>query len=404
MMVATSLSSALSAEDVGKKPVPVPAAKSAAASNQFGWDLYAKLGSKAEGENLFFSPTSISMALGMTYAGARGDTAEQMAKVLHWEGEQAGIHADMAGWIAHLNAIDQGQEYELRVANRLWAQRGYAFLPEFLKITRERYRAELGQVNFESQTEQARQTINRWVEQQTAQKIENLLPRGAIEARTKLVLTNAIYFKGDWETPFKKSATRDEDFQVSSSNKRPVPMMRMREDFRFARGDGLKVLEMPYKGGSLSAVIVLPDEVDGLAKVEEGLSADRWKEWMGKLGRKEVDVHLPRFKLTCDFSLSEALVELGMPLAFDEGSADFSGMNGKHDLFISEALHKAYVDVNERGTEAAAATAVLIAPASAAREPEKPEEFHADHPFLFAIWDGRAGAALFVGRVMDPGR
>jgi serpin B len=327
-----------------------------------------------------------------------------MSKVLHWQDERKTIHADMAGWIAHLNAIDQAQEYELRIANRLWAQQGYKFLPEFLKITRDHYRAELGQVDFASRTEAARQTINRWIEQQTAQKIENLIPAGVLQQRTKLVLTNAIYFKSDWATPFKRSATRDADFQLTSSNKKRVPMMQLTRRFGFARMDGLKVLQMPYKGDQLSIVIVLPDEVDGLAKIEDNLSSDAWKRWTAALMGKEVWVRLPRFKTTSQFGLNDALSELGMPLAFEEGAADFSGMNGKHDLFIAAALHKAFVDVNEEGTEAAAATGLVVAPLSAVRDPEKPEEFHADHPFLFAIVDNRSQGILFLGRVKDPAK
>jgi serpin B len=343
------------------------------------------------------------MALAMASAGARGDTAKQMAGVLHWERDAAALHAGMNEWIRRLNAIDQGQEYQLRVANRLWAQQGYKFLPEFLKVTRQQYQAELGLVNFQTQTEAARQTVNRWVQQQTAGKIEDLMPQGSIEPRTKLVLTNAIYFKGNWATPFTKTATHDSDFKLSSSKNTRVPMMQMTEDFRFARLDGLKVLQMPYTGGQLAMVIVLPDEIGGLAKVEEQLSPATWKQWTGALKLASVSVQLPRFKMTSEFKLNEALSELGMPLAFEEGAADFSGMNGKHDLFISAAIHKAFVDVNEEGTEAAAATGLSFAPLAAVPPPER-QEFHADHPFLFAIVDNRAGSLLFLGRVVDPGK
>jgi serpin B len=380
-----------------------PPAAIVQAGNQFAFDLYGQLSRDKKDENLFYSPASISMALAMTSAGARGETASQMAAVLHWpKNEAAALHAGMNQWIRQLNAIDKGQEYELRVANRLWAQQGYKFLEPFLKTTRDQYQAALGQVNFQTEAEQSRQTINQWVEQQTAGKIQDLLPQGSIEARTKLVLTNAIYFKGNWQTPFKKSGTRDLDFALTSSRKQRVPMMQMTDRFRFARLDGLKVLQMPYTGGQLSLVAVLPDDVDGLAKLEGSLSPQTWKEWTGSLKSTQVSVRLPRFKMTSQFSLKRALSELGMPLAFEEGSADFSGMNGKQDLFISAALHKAFVDVNEQGTEAAAATGIVIAPTSAIVEPSKPQEFHADHPFLIAIVDNRAGSLLFVGRVLDP--
>ncbi|MEX2140670.1 MAG: serpin family protein [Pirellulales bacterium] len=379
----------------------MPPTAHVAASNHLAFDLYAQLRGDKEGENLFYSPTSISMALAMTSAGARGDTAKQMANVLHWERDAAALHSGMNEWIRRINAIDQSQEYQLRVANRLWAQQGYKFLADFLMVTRQQYQAELGQVDFQTQTEAARQSINRWVVQQTAGKIEDLLPPGSLEQRTKLVLTNAIYFKGNWATPFKKTATRDMDFKLSSSQNSRVPMMQMTEDFRFARLDRIKVLQMPYTGGQLAMVIVLPDDVDGLAKVEEQLSPATWKQWTSALKVANVSVRLPRFKMTSEFKLNESLSELGMPLAFEEGSADFSGMNGKHDLFISAALHKAFVDVNEEGTEAAAATGIVVTPLSAV-VPSKPEEFHADHPFLFAIVDNRAGSVLFLGRVLDP--
>jgi serpin B len=399
----TALSTAAHAAPVdpdAQKIAPPPAL--VLASNHFAFDLYGKLARDKKDENLFYSPTSISLALGMTSAGARGDTAKQMAGVLHWQTGAAALHAGMNDWVRQLNAIDKGQEYELRVANRLWAQQGYKFLDPFLKITRDQYQAALGQVNFQTQTEASRQAINQWVEQQTAGKIQNLLPQGTIEQRTKLVLTNAIYFKGNWQEPFEKSATRDLDFTVKGSQKQRVPMMQMTDRFRFARHDGLKVLAMPYTGGQLSLVAVLPDEVDGLAKVEDSLSPEKWKEWTSALKNTQVSVRLPRFKMTSEFSLNRALSELGMPLAFEEGSADFSGMNGQHDLFISAALHKAFVDVNEQGTEAAAATGIVIAPTSAVIEPARPEEFHADHPFLFGIVDNRAGSVLFLGRVLDP--
>jgi serpin B len=383
-----------------QKIAPPPALVQA--GNHFAFDLYGQLRHDKKDENLFYSPASISLALGMTSAGARGETARQMAGVLHWQTGADALHAGMNNWINQLNVIDKGQEYELRVANRLWAQQGYKFLDPFLKITRDQYQAALGQVNFQTQAEASRQTINRWVEQQTASKVQDLLPQGAIESRTKLVLTNAIYFKGNWQEPFEKSATRDLDFAVAGSQKQRVPMMQMTDRFRFARLNGLKVLAMPYTGGQLSMVAVLSDDVDGLGKLEDSLSPEKWKEWTGALKSTQVSVRLPRFKMTSEFSLKRALSELGMPLAFEEGSADFSGMNGQHDLFISAALHKAFVDVNEQGTEAAAATGIVIAPTSAVIEPARPEEFHADHPFLFGIVDNRAGSVLFLGRVLDP--
>jgi serpin B len=399
--VSPATASKVPADTKAGNTMPPPALVEAI--NDFAFDLYSEVSESKQGENLFYSPTSIAMALAMTSTGARGDTAKQMADVLHWERDSAALHTGMNQWIARINALDQGQEYQLRVANRLWAQHEYKFLPQFLAVTRNEYQAQLGQADFQNQSEAARQTINRWVAQQTAGKIEDLMSPGSIESRTRLVLTNAIYFKGNWATPFKKSATREEDFRLSAKENKRVPMMRMQEDFRFARLDGLKVLQMPYTGGQLAMVIVLPDDVGGLATIEEQLSLSSWKKWTSALKHAKVAVRLPQFKMTSEFKLNLALSELGMPLAFEEGAADFSGMNGKHDLFISAVLHKAFVDVNEEGTEAAAATGISIAPLSAL-DPPKVEEFHADHPFLFAIVDQRAGSVLFLGRVLDPGK
>jgi serpin B len=383
----------------GGEAMDIQALKVVEGNNRFALDLYGHL--RGQPGNLFFSPNSISTALAMTYAGARGETEAQMARTLHFGGDPEAVHQDFRGLIEALRPGEGKAPYRLSVANRLWGQQGYHFLPDFLAITRESYHAELASVDFSGDTEAARDRINRWVAQQTEDKIRDLVPPGVLTPLTRLVLTNAIYFKGDWSRPFAKQATKDEDFNVSGDKTTRVPMMRKQDDFRLGEGDGLKVLELPYGGGDLAALFVLPDAIDGLSAVEGGLSPETLQRWRASLSRQKVDVFLPRFKLTSTFSLAEALAAMGMPLAFDFNRADFSGISTQEKLYISAVLHKAYVDVNEKGTEAAAATAVAIA-ARAVQRPRPPAVFRADHPFLFLIVDNRTQSILFMGRVVNP--
>ncbi|HUX17151.1 MAG TPA: serpin family protein [Phycisphaerae bacterium] len=364
--------------------------------NRFAFDLYAQLRG-AEG-NLFLSPYSISTALAMTYGGARGQTADQMAKVLCLPAGVEAVHAAYGALQNDFNVAGEGGEFDLFVANRLWGQKGYAFLKEFLTLVEKNYGAGIKQVDFAGATEEARKTINAWVEKQTQDKIQELLPPGVLDAQVRLVLTNAIYFKGRWAEEFHKRLTRDEDFFLTPEKKAAVPMMHQTADFGYFEGDGLQALELPYRGDRLAMVVLLPKAKDGLAALEASLSADKVAEWVGKLHRREVQVALPRFKTTAEFSLKDTLVAMGMAAAFG-GDADFSGMTGAKDLFISAVVHKAFVDVNEEGTEAAAATAVVMGRAAM---PEPAPVFCADHPFLFLIRDTKTGAILFFGRILDP--
>ncbi len=368
-------------------------------NSQFALDLYGKL--RSQPGNLFFSPSSISTALAMTYAGARGETAQQMARVLHFPAPQEKLPEAFESLRKSLKSESEKPGYQLSVANRLWGQEGFHILPDFLAITRDSYQAELALVDFAGNTEGARAIINQWVEAQTREKIKDLLPRGTLTPLTRLVLTNAIYFKGDWTRPFRKEATREEDFHVSADKTTRAPLMHMKEDFRFGAVDGLKILDLPYGKGDLSAIVVLPDAIDGLPALEEKLTLKNLTGWMATLGRQKVDVFLPRFQLTSQFSLNRALEEMGMPQAFDQGQADFSGMSTEEKLFISAVVHKAFVDLNEQGTEAAAATAVVMR-ALAVMVPKPPAVFRADHPFLFLIVDNRTRSILFLGRVVNP--
>jgi serine protease inhibitor len=359
----------------------------------FALDLYGKL-STAEG-NLFLSPYSISMALAMTSGGARGQTLAQMEKTLRFPGQDQ-LHPAMAALRKQINAPGE-RGYQLNTANALWGRKGHPFATDYLALVTRYYGAGFQRVDFASNPEKARQTINRWVEKETKDRIKDLLKKGMIDSDTTLVLTNAIYFKGDWATQFKKDRTRKGLFSTPKE-KVMVPFMNQTEKFGYRETPALQILEMPYKGKDLAMVVLLPRRADGLAALEKDLSPAKLETWMGKLPGRKVRVSFPRFKMTREFSLKKELSELGMPLAFS-ASADFSGMSEEdRSLYISAVVHKAFVAVDEKGTEAAAATGVAIKPTSAEILPN----FRADHPFLFLIRDRRSDSILFLGRVVHP--
>jgi serine protease inhibitor len=383
------------------EPKPVPAADRTAVvegNNAFAFALYGQL--RNRNGNLFFSPESISTALAMAYAGARGDTASEMAKTLHFTLPQQHLNPAMGALLSDLNAAHDG--YQLTVANALWAQQGYTFLDNFLQLLKTDYGAGLNQVDFKGATEAARLTINRWVEQKTQDKIKDLLLPGTLAPSTRLVLTNAIYFKGDWQTQFDKAQTRDEAFYPSQAQTKQVAFMHREGSFSYFDGGTFQVLEIPYKSKELSLIVLLPKDHSGLPALEQLLTASNTQQWLSQLvQRDKVIVALPKFKSTQQFELGATLGAMGMAQAFS-GSADFSGMTGKRDVAISEVIHKAYIDVNEEGTEAAAATAVGFR-ALAMRGPvEQPPVFRADHPFIFLIRDNRSSSILFMGRMADP--
>jgi serpin B len=373
--------------------------RSAAASgNEFAFDLYGQLRDKPG--NLFFSPASISTALAMVYAGARGETEAEMTQTLHLELPDERLMAAFGALGQVLNS--EGAGFRLSTANRLWGQKSYVFRPDYLQLTREQFGAELSPLDF-ARSEQSRQTINRWVMKQTNDKISDLIPPGALDAMTRLVLTNAIYFKGDWEHEFSKDATKDAPFHLSKQKEVQAPLMHQWRHFDYAETDKLQIISLPYAGYSLSLVVVLPKEVDGLPEVEREMTAEKLLKWSSELRNRDVQLWLPKFKSTSQFMLADALRSLGMTLVFSD-DADLSGIASGEELKISAVIHKAYVDVNEEGTEAAAATAVPLRPTAAPiREPEKPVVFRADHPFIYLIRDNRTGAILFLGRLAAPG-
>ena len=389
-LIAATAAPVRAAEDNAKGEV-------VAGNNQFATDLYARL--REEPGNLFFSPYSISTALAMTYAGARGDTAEQMAETLRFTAPNEDLHRAMGALVDALNKAGDDGPYELAVANALWAQSGYEFLDEYTDLVTESYRAGLQNVDFQQAAEQARQAINAWVEEQTNNRIKDLIPAGAIDPLTRLVLTNAIYFKGDWANQFDKDATRDRPFTLAGGDKTDVPMMYQKEDFRYAENEDCQVIELPYEGDDLSMLVLLPRTVGDLPALEAKLSPESLENWTRRMRRREVQLYLPRFTMTSEFSLSGTLAAMGMSDAFAPGRADFSGMDGTRELFIQAVVHKAFVDVNEEGTEAAAATGVVVGVTSIG---PPPVVFRADHPFLFLIRDNETGSILFIGRVANP--
>ncbi|MBS3734967.1 MAG: serpin family protein [Phycisphaerae bacterium] len=388
-----------------------------AAGNAFAIDTYARLRGEAEG-NLFFSPTSIHTALAMTYAGARGTTAEQMETALHLPEDADDIHAGFAKLIADLNDpatihIARREEdgkvmwqkvpaYQLHVANALWPQAGYPFKEAFTGLVRTQYAAALEQLDYKAPAK-ARTRINAWVEDKTNEKIKNLIPAGVLDPLTRLVLTNAVYFKSNWSEDFSKHATKDGDFHVSPEKTVTAPLMHQTESFGYAETDALQVLSLPYKANELDMVVLLPREVDGLAALEDALTAEKLAGWLEALQRQRVRVTLPKWEFTSKFRLKSVLSAMGMPDAFDPEKADFSGMTDAEKLFISAVLHKAFVAVDEEGTEAAAATAVVM-DTRAMPPATEPKVFTADHPFVFCIRHRPTGAILFMGRVANPAK
>jgi len=367
-------------------------------NNQFALDLYGHL--KGTAGNLFLSPYSISTALAMTYAGARGDTEAQMAQTLHFTLAGKRLHAAFASLQAELDAVQEGGQVLLRVANALWPQTGYPFLETFLAVIRQYYGVSVTPVDYVGDTEGARQRINAWAEEKTEHKIKDLIGPGILDDLTRLVLANAIYFKGNWANQFEERLTEDAAFWVTPTAKVRVPIMTQKREYRYAQHGGIQILELPYVGDDVSMIVLLPAEIGGLAELEEAMTHETLEKWTSHLREQEVIVFLPRFKMESSFRLDAALISMGMTDAFDVARADFSGMDGRQQwLYIGAVIHKAFVDVNEEGTEAAAATAVVM---QARSLPLPPSTFRADHPFIFLIRDNHTGSILFMGRVVNP--
>ena len=368
-----------------------------AGNTAFALDLYARLDSTPG--NLFFSPFSISACMAMTYAGARGDTAMQMAQTLHFSGDQNLLNSQFGELQNQLKAARQKSGIELDIANGLWGQQGHPFLPGFLEIARQDYGARLNQVDFRAHPESIREEINDWVAGKTQGKITGLIPSGMLNPSTRLVLVNAIYFKGLWSRQFNKTNTTMAPFLTAPGQSVPAPLMTMTASFNYAEPEGLQILELPYRGGGFSMVVLLPRETGGLKGIEDQLNGRQINSWLAQARPQKVNVFLPRFKLSGQFALAGTLAGMGMPAAFSS-TADFSGMDGARDLHLSAVVHRAFVDANEEGTEAAAATGSVMAMTSL--RPRPTPTFRADHPFVFLIRDTHSGEILFLGRLNDP--
>lgn len=398
------------AEAIGsdKQRITAPAANQAEqallidGNSAFALDLYRHL--RAEEGNLFYSPHSISLALAMTYAGARGETAEQMVRTLHFLLEQEDLHPAFNWLDGELAARGEGAKgkegegFRLSIVNAIWGQKDYDFLESFLDVLAENYGAGLRILDFVHEAEESRLAINRWVSDQTEERIRDLIPRGAVDELTRLVLTNAIYFDAAWQHPFQKRDTSDGLFYRLDGRQLRVPMMRQTESFGYAEGNGYQALELLYDGRELSMVVLLPDS-GRFREFEDDLDAQSVAAVIGALRATRVALTMPRFEFDSEFGLKQTLRAMGMPVPFSD-FADFSGMTGGRDLFISDVVHKAFVAVDEKGTEAAAATGVIMAPTSMAPPPNV--EVTIDRPFIFLIRDIETGAILFLGRVLDP--
>ncbi len=369
-------------------------------NNAFAFGLYQKLREEESG-NLFYSPYSISLALAMTYAGARDETERQMSNALHFTLSQDKLHPAFNALDLQLASRGEGSSgqdgkgFRLNIANAIWGQHGYAFLQNFLDKLAENYGAGMRIANFIEAPEDSRVTINDWVAQQTEEKIQDLIPSGAINPLTRLVLTNAIYFNAAWLSPFDEKSTAAGDFHLLTGNSIKVPMMRQTESFGYARDTGYQAVELLYDGSEISMVILLPDK-GTFDTFEKSLNAELISQISKDLRRQRIDLTMPSFEFEAQFKLGATLKKMGMSDAFDPQLADFSGMDGTKGLSISDVFHKAFVLVNENGTEAAAATGVVIGVTSL------PPRVAVDRPFIFLIRDIATKTTLFVGRVMDP--
>uniref|UniRef100_A0A8C8E8B1 Serpin B10 n=1 Tax=Otus sunia TaxID=257818 RepID=A0A8C8E8B1_9STRI len=380
-------------------------------TSSFTLDLYKKLNETSKGQNIFFSPWSIATALAMVYLGAKGDTATQMAEVSSeisrttWENttklfpKSENIHS---GFKELLSAINKpSSTYLLKSANRLYEEKTYPLLPKFLKLLTSYYNAKPQAVNFKTAAEQARALINLWVENETERKIQDLLPAGSLNSRTVLVLVNAIYFKGNWEKKFLEKNTSEMPFRLSKTKTKPVQMMFLRDAFLIFHETTtkFKIIELPYVENELSMFVLLPDDISGNTNGLEELTYEKLAEWTksANMIKAEVDLYLPKLKLEENYDLKSTLSSMGIQNAFDPVQADFTGMSVKKDLYISKVVHKAFVEINEEGTEAAAATAVLTL-----RSKVPTMTFKADHPFLFFIRHNKSQTILFFGRLCSP--
>jgi serpin B len=369
------------------------------ANNEFALSLYKKLGD--EEKNIVFSPYSITSALAVTYAGAKGKTAGEMAEVLWFPEDQASFHSGYKAFTDSIQLTGVEKGTELKIANALWVQEDYKLRQDFLDLAESCYKAKAENVNFRlpEELEKTRQKINKWVEDITNYKIRDLIPQGVLKEMTRLVITNAIWFNGNWVKPFDIKSTSSSIFNVNSSKSVTTDFMHKKSDAGYYEDDEVQALELPYKGEKKSMVIILPKETDGWKLVGRIITPDRLRIISRGIEVKEVEMAIPKFTYESQFNLKETLVLLGMKEAFSD-YADFSGMTEANDLKIDEVIHKAFIEVNESGTEAAAATAVIMVLKSALEE--QSIRFIANHPFIYFIIDKPTGGIIFMGRFVSP--
>ena len=386
-------------ERAGRLPAGEMNGPAVEAVNAFALDLYARL-RPADG-NLFFSPYSVASVLAVTFAGARGETRKQMARTLHFAPEGGVAQSGFAAIDRDLKAGAVRSGYRLDLAGALWGQRGFGFREEFLRQLKEGHGAGLLEADFQGDREGARRAINDWASRETGGRITDLVLPNALGPLTRLVLTHAVYFKGSWATPFDPAETGAGPFRLAKDRTVGVPLMRRTGQMNYFESRALQALELPYVGGDLSMVVLLPRQRNGIAELERSITVESLRTWLAGLRARSVDAVLPKLTLSWGSDLARTLSAMGMPDVFDQEKADFSGMNGNvpEPLRVAAVIHKAFAQVNEEGTEAAASTAVEMAMRSM---PETATVFRADHPFVFLIRDNRSGVILFMGRVADP--
>lgn len=367
--------------------------------NNLSFDLYKELTGNSKG-NAFFSPLSISIAFALAQQGATGDTASEMAEALRLRLAGSEIREAYAGLMESLNKRQSEGPFKLHIANALWVQQGYGIKDSFTTTAQDYFQARAEEVDFQEKAKAAVERINKWVANKTADKIEKLIPDGAVDRLTRLILTNAVYFKGTWQSQFQEKETKPQDFHALDGSTFKVPTMRQTETFKYAETEELQALELPYKKCGLAMLVILPKKKAGLSQLETKLDRATLESLLSDLKHKHVRLAIPRFKMETKYTLNKPMQSLGMRRAFAPGEADFSGITESEDLYIKTAIHKAYVDVDEEGTEAAAATGIVMRTTSIRVDPPTP--FIADHPFMFMIRDMRTGVILFMGRVLDP--
>ena len=370
-------------------------------NSEFAINLYRQLGTEVNG-NIFFSPYSVSVSLLMTWAGARGLTKKQMSETLNLSLSGENLYSTFSSFESYLDKVRESGVVELAIANSIWPEKSYKLLNSYTSLLKKYFNVSVTSLDYKSDANNSRIRINEWVGGKTQNKITEFIPANQIDASVRLVLTNAIYFQGKWENPFKEALTEEETFYVSPEVRLRVPLMLQTSSFPYIERETVQALELPYKGGDLSMLVLLPKEGTSLKELERTLTFEKLDSWRRDMKSRRVRVFLPKFRTTSMLSLAGMLSSMGMVDAFSEREADFSGIDGEpKGLYISKVLHKAFIDVDEAGTEAAATTAVIMSPKSANIGLPR-ATFRADRPFVFLIQETRTGSILFMGRVSDP--